>query len=255
MTGTEYLTRILLRETVNTRPLSPIRGVQTLLMPLIREWAGNVLLNVHPSGSFLKGTAVLSGTDIDLFISISEGCTDTLKDVYEKLFRRLTEKGYSPKKQNVSINIRVGTYSVDLVPAKRQNGTGTDHSLYRRRVGSWTKTNVLIHAAHVIRAGRQQETRVIKLWRNQKSIDFPSFYLELAVIRALDGWSASNTSLESRVQAVFEYLRDHFPDARFVDPANTNNIVSDDLTVVEKKAISSAARTARAELYWKDVVR
>ena len=255
MTGTEYLTRILLRETVNTGPQSPIRGVQTLLMPLLREWAGNVLLNVHPSGSFLKGTAVLSGTDIDLFISISEDCTDTLKDVYEKLFRRLSEKGYSPKKQNVSINIRVGTHSVDLVPAKRQNGTVMDHSLYRRRVGSWTKTNVLIHAAHVIRAGRQQETRVIKLWRNQKNIDFPSFYLELAVIRALDGWSDANTSLESRVQGVFEYLRDSFTDARFVDPANTNNIVSDDLTVAEKKAISSAARTARAEPYWEGVVR
>jgi tRNA nucleotidyltransferase (CCA-adding enzyme) len=75
-----------------------MRGVQTHLMPLIREWAGNVLLNVHPSGSFLKGTAILSGTDIDLFISISESCTDTLKDVYEKLFRRLSGKGYSPKK-------------------------------------------------------------------------------------------------------------------------------------------------------------
>jgi len=255
MTGTEYLSRILVRETVNTGPQSPIRGVQAHLMPLIREWADNVLLNVHPSGSFLKGTAILSGTDIDLFISLSEGCTDTLQEVYEKLFRRLAERGYSPKKQNVSINIKVGAYSVDLVPAKRQSSAAADHSLYRRRVGSWTKTNVLIHAAHVIRAGRQSETRVIKLWRNQKNIDFPSFYLELAVIRALDGWSPANTSLEGRVQAVFEYLRDSFPDARFVDPANTNNIVSDDLTAAEKKAISSAARTARAEQYWEGVVR
>jgi hypothetical protein len=255
MTGTEYLYRILVREAVNTGPQSPVRNVQASLMPLIREWAGNVLLNVHPSGSFMKGTAVLSGTDIDLFISISEACTDTLQDIYEKLFKRLVERGYSPKKQNVSINIKVGTYSVDLVPAKRQNSATTDHSLYRRRVGSWTKTNVLTHILHVVRSGWQQETRVIKLWRNQKNIDFPSFYLELAVIKALDGWSAANTSLESRVQAVFEYLRDSFPAARFVDPANTNNVVSDDLTVAEKKAISSAARTARAAPYWEDIVR
>lgn len=255
MTGTEYLARILTREAVNTGPQSPVRSVQTYLMPLIREWAGNVLLNVHPSGSFLKGTAVLSGTDIDLFISISEICTDTLQDVYEKLFRRLSEKGYLPKKQNVSINIKVGAYSVDLVPAKRQNSNTTDYSLYRRRLGSWTKTNVLIHAAHVIRAARQQETRVVKLWRNQKDIDFPSFYLELAVIKALDGWNSSNTSLESRVQAVFDYLGGSFAEARFIDPANTNNIVSDDLTVAEKKVISSAARAARAEPYWEGVVR
>src|ERR1035438_8260329 len=87
---------------------------------------------------------------------------------------------------------------------------------------------VLTHISHVVGAGRQQETRVIKLWRNQKNIDFPSFYLELVVIRALSGWNAMSTSLDSRVQTVFEYLRDHFPDARFVDPANTNNVVSDD---------------------------
>src|ERR1035438_840713 len=255
MTGTEYLNCILARETVDTGPLSPVRGVQASLGPLIREWAGDVLRDVHPSGSFMKGTAVLSGTDIDLFISISEHCTETLQDIYEKLFRRLKERGYSPKRQNVSINIKVGSYSVDLVPAKRQNSVNSDHSLYRCRVQSWTKTNVLTHISHVVGAGRQQETRVIKLWRNQKNIDFPSFYLELVVIRALSGWNAMSTSLDSRVQTVFEYLRDHFPDARFVDPANTNNVVSDDLTVVQKKAISTAPRAARAEPYWEGIVR
>jgi hypothetical protein len=95
--GTEYLNRILARETVDTGPSSPVRAVQATLMPLIREWAGNVLLDVHPSGSFMKGTAVLSGTGIDLFISMSETCTNTLKDIYDKLFARLTSKGFSRK--------------------------------------------------------------------------------------------------------------------------------------------------------------
>jgi hypothetical protein len=203
----------------------------------------------------MKGTAVLSGTDIDLFISISENCPDTLKDLYEKLFRRLGERGYIPKRQNVSINIKVGAYSVDLVPAKRQNSATTDHSLYRRRAQTWTKTNVLTHISHVVAAGRQQEVRIIKLWRNQKNLDFPSFYLELVVIQALASWNAGTTNLESRVQSVFEYLRDSFPSARYIDPANTNNVVSDDLTATEKQAISSAARAARSAPYWEDIVR
>jgi hypothetical protein len=74
-------------------------------------------------------------------------------------------------------------------------------------------------------------------------------------MRALAGRSALSTSLESRVQLVFEYLRDEFPSARFVDPANTNNIISDDLTAADKKAISVAAGTARAAPYWEDIVR
>jgi len=255
MTGSQYLNTILARETVDTGPNSPVRRVQTTLMPLIEEWAGNVLLGVHPSGSFMKGTAVLSGTDIDLFISISENCTDTLKQLYDKLFNRLKERGYAPKQQNVSINIKVGSYSVDLVPAKRQNSATFDHSLYRRRAQTWTKTNVLRHIAHVIAAGRQQETRVIKLWRNQKNLDFPSFYLELVVIEALSGWNAATTNLESRVQRIFDYLRESLPGARFIDPANTNNIVSDDLTIAEKRAISAAAGTARSAPYWEEIVR
>ena len=255
MTGTEYLLRILAREAVDTGRYSPVRQVQTTLVPLLQEWGGNVLLNVHPSGSFMKGTAILSGTDIDLFVSISELCPDSLKELYEKLFQRLTERGYQPKRQNVSINIRVGNYSVDLVPAKRQNSLSTDHSLYRRRADTWTKTNVMTHINHVVAAGRQQETRIIKLWRNQKNLDFPSFYLELAVIRALSDSNALLTSLESRVQTVLEYLRDSFQNARFVDPANTNNVISDDLTASQKQTISVAARTARAAPYWEEIVR
>jgi len=203
----------------------------------------------------MKGTAVLSGTDIDLFISISENCPDSLGELYEKLFRRMTEEGYSPKRQNVSINVKVGSYSVDLVPAKRQNFGSSDHSLWRRRGQTWTKTNVVTHISHVLAAGRQQETRVIKLWRNQKNLDFPSFYLELAVIQALAGWSSVSSSLESRVQRVFDYLRDTFPTARFVDPANTNNVVSDDLTAAQKQVISSAAGAARSAPYWEHIVR
>jgi hypothetical protein len=254
VTANEYLFRILLRERVDTSPNSPVRTVQLLLMPLIREWAGSVLVGVYPSGSFMKGTAVLSGTDIDLFISISELCTDSLGDIYEKLFRQLSEKGYSPKRQNVSINIKMGSHSVDLVPAKRQYSTTTDHSLYVRRQASWQKTNVFTHISHIANAGRQQESRILKLWRNQKNLDFPSFYLELAVIKALTGW-ALNTSLDARVWAVFQYLRDSFPAARFVDPANSNNVISNDLTAIEKRAISSAASKALAAQTWEEIVK
>lgn len=40
---------------------------------------------------------------------------------------------------------------------------------------------------------------------------------------------------------VFPYLHDSFPSARVVDPANTNNIISDDLSAVERGKIRAAA--------------
>lgn len=185
MTADQYLWSILLRECVDTGPFSPVRGVQTVLSPIIQRWGGNRLLNIHPSGSFMKGTANKSGTDIDLFISLSEQTTETLKEIYEKLFETMKSNGYTPNRQNVSINVRVNGHSVDLVPAKRQGMFGNDHSLYRWRADTWTKTNVVTHIGHVTNSGRQNEIRIIKLWRDQKRLDFPSFFLEMTVINAL----------------------------------------------------------------------
>jgi tRNA nucleotidyltransferase (CCA-adding enzyme) len=149
MSADEYLQLILEREAVDTGPYSPVRNVQTKIQPVIKEWAGTFLGGVNPSGSFAKGTANHSGTDIDLFISLSQDTTESLKDIYDKLFKKMTEKGYSPKRQNVSINVKVNGYSVDLVPAKRQDTYSDDHSLYRRKADTWTKTNVTKHINHV----------------------------------------------------------------------------------------------------------
>ena len=378
MTADQYLHGILLREAVDAGPNSPLLALQTTLMPVLRQWAGDNLVGVYPSGSFMKGTAVRSGTDIDLFLSLSEHTNETLKEVYDKLFDCLTSDGYSPRRQNVSLNITVprasgaeapisaaadgtagsraliqnsrgpsfsadgesrapskpspdlskpsgassepsralsnpaktsgakapisaaadGTaesraltqgsrvpsfsaaresraasklideralrYSVDLVPGKRQNARSSDHSLYRRRADTWTKTNISTHARTVVGAGRADEIRILKLWRNQKGLDFPSFYLELSVIRALSPkpvpgllLGSPPVTLAQRVMKVFDYLRDSFPAARIADPANSNNIISDDLTAQEKAKVSAAAKAAReaARSSWEDIVR
>jgi len=248
-----YLNKVLQREAVDTGPFSPVRGVQGTLEPLIWQWAGGQFASISPSGSFAKGTGNRSGTDIDLFISLSHTTSETLKEIYETLFTKLTQAGYSPKRQNVSLNVRVGGYDVDLVPGKRQGLFGDDHSLYRRKADTWTKTNVTIHINHVRMAGRINETRILKLWRNQKGVDFPSFYLELTVINALSGTLFG--TLADNVWKVFIHLRDTFANARVVDPANTNNIVSDDLTDAERGAIKAAAISALAARDWGEIVR
>lgn len=252
MTADTYLQGILNREAVDNGPYSPVRNVQSTLEPIIRGWAGTYLSSLHPSGSFVKGTANRSGTDIDLFISISAQTSDTLKELYEKVFNLMQNNGYTPRGQNVSIGLRVGSYDVDLVPAKRQDSYSDDHSLYIRRAGTWTKTNVVKHINLVRNSGRQAEIRIIKLWRKQKGLDFLSFYIELTVIEALSGQYYG--TLGGNVQKVFEYLSYRFVNARVVDPANGNNIISDELTDAEKITIKRAAEQARDASNWGDVV-
>ncbi|WP_367189677.1 nucleotidyltransferase [Burkholderia sp. Ed8] len=222
-------------------------------MPILTQWAGTYLQRVDASGSFAKGTANRSGTDVDLFISLSPATTNTLQEIHDTLCQALTNAGYVPRRQNVSIGVRVGAIDVDLVPGKQQNFLSLDHSLYRRKANTWTKTNVQTHIAHVQSNGRQMESRILKLWRTQQGLDFPSFYLELAVIEALR--KHSGPDLASRVWATLQYLAGNFSTARIVDPANTNNVISDDLTVAEKLAIKAAAAQSLQRKTWGEVVK
>lgn len=251
MNADTYLNNILTREYVDAGIFSPVRAVQATLLPYIQEWAGIYLAEVSPSGSFAKGTANHSGTDIDLFISLKQKTPETLKEIYDSLFNKITQKGYLPKRQNVSINVNVNGYSVDLVPAKRQDIFSDDHSLYRRKANTWTKTNITKHINCVRQGGCIKETRIIKLWRNQKGLDFPSFYLEMAVINALAGQYGT---LSDRVLKTFEYLRDTFSFVRIIDPANTNNIISDDLTAAEKSKIKTSAEQTLKATNWGQII-
>lgn len=256
MSADRYLQNILARETVDTGLYSPVRGVQDIVMPYLQQWGGQYLMAVSPSGSFAKGTANKSGTDIDLFVSVAPGTPNTLKEIYGTLFNKMEQAGGQPKRQNVSINIKVTvsgvTYSVDLVPARRQDWNDFDHSLYRRRADTWTKTNVDTHIRHVSTSFRTQEMRVLKLWRNQQKLEFTSFYLEMTVIEALAG--ANYNSLADNVWKVFGYLNTKFENARVLDPANTNNILSDDLTLDEKRKIKAAAARALAASDWNQII-
>ena len=54
---------------------------------------------------------------------------------------------------------------------------------------------------------------------------------------------------------VFGYLRDTFPNARVVDPANTNNIISDDLNTADRAKVKTAAEQALGAANWGQIVK
>jgi hypothetical protein len=84
-------------------------------------------------------------------------------------------------------------------------------------------------------------------------LDFPSVYLELVVIRALQ--LNFSVSLAERVLVVLRFLANSFVAARVTDPANANNAISDDLTFADKLAIERAAQVALAQETWGSIVQ
>lgn len=253
MTSNDYVISVVKKHALPAQlDIDTVLYVINPMKRVIAEWAGNCLCETKISGSRAKGTAIDLSTDLDLFISLSSNTSNTLKEVYNSLYNWVTSKGIEARKQNVSIGITYGGQKIDLVPAKRQGQYGNDHSLYRSKADTWTKTNIDTHISRVNKSGRRNEIIALKVWRENHRLEFPSIYLETLVIDALSGKSSSNTA--DNFLFLLRHIRDNICSLRVVDPANSNNILSDDLTDGEKRKICAQAQKSLAEQYWGQVV-
>lgn len=99
---------------------------------------------------------------------------------------------------------------------------------------------------------RRQEICALKIWRERNRLDFPSLYLELTVLQALA--SEPYGQLPHNVLSVLRYLGSRFEKAVVRDPANRDNVVSNDLSAREKLTIAKAARDVIYDENWKKIL-
>lgn len=249
MTSDQYLRTVLTKYAVDNTLADTYK---TLFEPYIQGWANGCLCDLKISGSVRKGTAVSNGTDVDLFISLSSTTNNTLSEIYNSLFDYMKQNGFSVRKQNVSIGINHNSYQIDLVPSKRQSQFGNDHSLYVSKKNTWTKTNIETHISQVVNSGRLEEIKLTKIWRNLLNLDFPSFYLELMVIDALK--YRTKGDLANNFMTTLNYIAENIQTAVYMDPANTNNCISDQISLQIKINISQQASLSASKEYWSQIV-
>ncbi len=252
MTQDEYVFQILEKYEDSDAEVLEVQNLANSISNNLSFWAGDALSNISFSGAFAKGTTVKGSSDIDLFISLKSSTTNTLRDIYESLFNFASEKGWNPRPQNVSVRIVQGKYKIDLVPAKKQEIFHNWHSLYKSKTQTWTQTNVASHISTVINSNRINEIKAIKIWRNLNNLNFPSFYLELTVINALYG--KRNINLADNVLYTLRYIGERFANSRVIDPANTNNIISNDFSSEEKSYIAQVAETSASQSGWGSII-
>lgn len=252
MTPGQYVGSVLAKYAVRRGPTSPAELFGSTVAQPLRAWAGQQLSDLHYSGSYAKETGVHGLSDVDVFISLKSDTSMTLKDIYNSLFALAQREGWSPRQQDVSIGVDVNGTRGDLVPGKVQADYQNYHSLYRRKRDSWTQTNVTLHVNTVRNSGRLQEIRAIKIWRMLSGVDWPSLYLELFVINSLSG--RSQELLAENVLHALGAIGTSLASTRVVDPANTSNILSDDLTRQEKERISDLAVRAVRQPIWEKVI-
>ena len=252
VTPDQYVESILTKYAVPRGPTSPAEKLGSTVAGPLRAWAGQQLNELRYSGSYAKETGVRGISDVDVFISLKDDTTSTLKEIYESLYALSQSNGWLPRRQNVSVGVTVNGTRGDLVPGKVHAGYQNYHSLYLRKRDSWTQTNVALHVDTVSKSGRQREIRAVKVWRMLHSLDFPSLYLELFTIRSLSG--RARLTLAENVLHTLRTIGDSLPSARIEDPANTNNIVSDDLNKTEKERVARLAAESAKQPYWERII-
>ena len=252
MTPDQYLRGVLARY----RPTGQLVVIAAInranLMQTLRGWAGAQLNGIFISGSVAKGTAISGGTDLDYLVSLKPSTEESLKEIYNKLFTYLKNRGSQPQRQNVSVGLTIGGFKVDLIPAKKRPGNTLFHSIYHRKSDSWRQTNIHRHILVVKNSGSQHIVRLMKIWRDLHHLNFPSFCLEMISIRALK--PKRLLTISQQFERTLEHIASRLPYSKIEDPANTSNNLADDMTSLEKQSISNQARESLDKAYWEDIV-
>ena len=204
-------------------------------------------------GSYGKQTIIRTRYDLDVVAYWSKDTSYTIKGIYDGVGNALRKEFTCVKSKTVAWEIPFeGGFHVDVVPGRALDVNFFETNLYRTDTGTTLKTSLKKHIDTVKDSGRRDVIRLMKLWRERRQVPFKkSFLLELLTIYGCRG--VSFTELEPQVIAALRYLRDNIETIQVLDPANTNNSLSDDISSGDKARIRIAAQAALSAIYWTDV--
>ena len=245
----QYAASIVEKYRVVADPKSAAHGAADEVIPLLKQWGKQHLLGITLSGAYAKNTAITLASHADVLVALKPVPGMEMKAVFWSLFEYLTDHDLRPRTRNVSVQLQSKGLSVDVIPACRE---GSGNVLFNKKTGAAIVTDVAQHVHLVANSGRQQEICALKIWRERCELDFPSLYLELTVLRALEGERFGQ--LADNVLVVLRYLSNRFEQAVVRDPANSDNVLSDTLSASDKKAVAKAARDALYDENWKKII-
>ena len=172
-----------------------------------------------------------------------------IKNIFWSLFEYLSDHDQRPESRRLSIQVQALKMKVDLIPSYRDRGGSV---LFNKKTGEEIHTDLNQHVHLVGSSGRQQEICALKIWRERNKLELPSLYLELTVLKALE--SEAYGQLSHNVLTALRYIGSRFEKAVVRDPANEDNLVSNDLSAKEKKAIAKAAQDVVYDENWKKIL-
>lgn len=192
-------------------------------------------------GSHEKGTAI-SDSDIDIHIKLNKnfGTIGEVRGYIEDYFKHEYKDAQliRVRSQEWSIglffSINGEEKRIDIVPMREvENGKG-DTFIYSKKQDSIKKTNANRQRAVLTFTAKQKNIiKLLKGWKKENGLKISSTYIELLVKRAFNE-IAIPRGIDKTLLVIIEYIANNITTLRIVDPANTNNVISENLTRIEK---------------------
>ena len=253
MSNHEYLLERLAGQDLNATQIDTLQLCRKAIENQVAQLNGTP--RFYYAGSYGKKTIISESFDLDIVAYWPDDCGYPLKEIFDAVGSVLKQKWKSASPKTVAWTISFqGGFHIDVVPGRALDKSYKEANLYRSDKDSPMKTSIKVHIDTVRNSGRRDTIRLMKLWNVRNGAPWKkSLPLELMTIEALKG--TSTTDLEQQLLKVFGHIRDTIARVRIVDPANSNNIVSDAWTDTDRMAIKLAAEAAIQAKLWSDVFR
>jgi hypothetical protein len=251
MTADQYLRGLLNQQDLTIPELSALRSMRDQIQGQLSTLQGGP--RFYFAGSYGKKTIIRARYDLDIVMYWPHTSTYTIKGIYDAVGGVLKQHWKVVNSKTVSWELPFqGGFHIDIVPGRALDYQFREANLYRIDTGTTLKTSLKTHIDTVRDSGRRDAIRLMKLWRERRGVPFKkSFLLEMMTIEGCKGQRFDD--LGAQVQAALNHIRDTILTCNVSDPANTNNSLSDDLTVVQRMEIKAAAQAASKATTWADV--
>ncbi len=249
-----YLNTILTTQNLTFEEINNLKSIAQTIQSQVATLEGNP--RFFYAGSFGKQTMIRARYDLDLVVYWPNTAQQySIEGIYSAVGAVLKNHGWPVNSKNVCWEIPFKNgFHVDVVPGRALDSDYFEATLYRADTETTLKTSLKAHIDFVAKSGRIPIIKLMKLWRIKRQVPFKkSFILEIMTINGCKGKGFDD--YQGQVFGAFTYIRDNIMTCRIQDPANSNNFLSDDLSIDARKKIKDAAEQAIAAKSWDDIFK
>lgn len=214
--------------------IDQIRRYRNSIEKILKNELSSHNIRVYYAGSYAKNTAIKQNFDLDLVIRFPTNPNYSTKQCYDLVYQSLRRNNWNPRRKNAAIRVSnlslPGTTTLehaDIVPEQLiQNST--DCMLWLNKENKTLKTSVHKHIEEITKLHMNDLVRLLKFWKYQHKIPYPSFILEQCLVRwANDEKSNASKDIVSRLQTHINYISRRIKNLSLRDPANPyGNIIT-----------------------------